>query len=964
MHEEQQYKNVIDQELISLIFVNRDAVAANRGFYFQYLSVVQSWIDNFLNGQATDIFTEVDDDIKEVGDQLIFTQLKCYSSSMSLGSPEINKSLLNFFVHYLRYSSASAELKFRFVTNTTVASKEKLLTKWIKEQPLSSGELLDACTTEISKLLDKSINQIKSKQLSKGHLSEEFYSRVEQKFSVLLALVGNQEFVSDFTSRIGWEFQKLSTEDSIDELVNRVLEKLGDPKFGARSPKLLFEAMLSEIFRRSQLTDSNDRKVNISDLSNLIKRKDDELAMSVDNRLIHLLDLRLHLLEVAVDELRNVMTETNRTQQQQGEILTRLSEQNDGATKVLSKNITSIPFINSSTILGRKTVASNIHQLFSQVRHVSVDGYGGMGKSTVLKVYVDKYRGEYDHLIWLNVEQGLVNSLALNADIARVLKLPVIMEQYTERFSQITSLLLEIPGRNLMVIDGYSSFSRELDQLRSLSNWYILVGTRLRLNGWQNFTINALDFQDAKSLYTSIDRHNAVTDSELKAFFNVVDYNTLTIKLIAKTVYNSLDLTLAKVMSHFESQELDNDELQIEILEENMPSSRLINILKATFDFDSLDSGELSFLLFFAHLPSQNTEIKDLIDWFGSENEVKNKPIFVNAINKLHDRGLIERTGPQISIHKMVQQVVFYYEIQQVIPFFSQYKHIVELKNRLQQGADRDIIQALRFLKYGEAYLSNIKERHRKVIYQPLLQLENEVLNIYNWLYKKGNVEARWVSLHKRAQVFLLENDSLLGVISNNLGLALVSNGKRREAIPYFEQAANILEVQGDKAGSQLLISLCNLCLLSVELGDSEGIKECFGRIREIRKKYKLWSDVSMPVQANVLGKASENIGDYQAAIKMFNMACELHLELAPEKRNDLQYVSYVISLGSCYVMAEQIEEAEQSAVVAVNILSRLQARDTVNLFEVTKLLLVICQIKGESQSVEQLKEVIKKMGR
>lgn len=952
----------MDEKLISLININRDAVGTNRGFYYQYLSVVLKWIDIFVNDYDIDVFTEVDDDIKEVGDKLIFTQLKCYSSTLSLGSKEINKALLSFFSHYIRHISPDVKLQFRFVTNTFPGKNEKLLKQWIRAQPLPSGEFLSGCARTISKLLCKSIIQIRDKRISKGNFKKDSKSQILQQFNILLDFVRNEENISDFTSKISWEFQELSPVQSVEELVRRITDGLSNPKFGFLPSNLLFEAMLSEIYRRSQLADPKRRKVNNEDLRMLIAMKDEQLATYVDKRFIHLLDLRINLLEVAVSDLRNVIDETNRTQKQHGEILETLSEQRKAASKALSKNITSIPFINSAAIFGRQSVASNIHHLFSQVRHICVDGNAGMGKSTLLKIYVDKYKDGYDHLIWLNVEQGLVSSLALNVHIARVLKLPLVTEEYVERFSEITSLLSEIPGRNLMVIDGYSSFCPELEDLRLLSNWHILVGTRLRINGWEKVTVNALDFQSAKSLYVSIDTHNSVTDSELTSFFQAVDYNTLTIKLVAKTVYNSLDLKLAKVMKCFESQDLDNEELQIDISEENMNSSRLLNILKATVDFNSLDSSELYFLLFFSHIPSQNTDINDLIDWFGVANKEKNKPLFINAINKLHKRGLIERSGHQISMHKMVQQVIYYYENEQSIPFFSQYKHIIELKNRLQQGANNNISEALRFLKYGEAYLDNIKEKHRKVVYLPLLQLENEVLNIYNWLYRKGDIEARLDSLYKRAQVFLPENDSLLGVISNNFGLALVSNGKMQKAIPYFEKAASILEVHGQRAGPQLLIALCNLCLLSVEQVDIKGFNEYSHRIKDIREKYKLWSDVSMPVQASVMGKAFVSIGNYQTAIKMFKMACELHLELAEDQRNDLQYVSYLINMGNCYVMINKIEMAEKSAMVGVNILSKIQARDTAILREVSMLLLAISEIKGETGNIEQLKQVLNNM--
>ena len=87
----------MNKEVLELLSVNRDAYAVNRGFYFQYLCVLKKWIGNFVNGENIKVFTEVDEDIKEVGDKLVFTQVKCYSGKLSLVSKEIEKTVFNFF---------------------------------------------------------------------------------------------------------------------------------------------------------------------------------------------------------------------------------------------------------------------------------------------------------------------------------------------------------------------------------------------------------------------------------------------------------------------------------------------------------------------------------------------------------------------------------------------------------------------------------------------------------------------------------------------------------------------------------------------------------------------------------------------------------------------------------------------------------------------------------------------------
>ena len=64
------------EEILQIFDINTDAIATNRGFYYQYLSVLKKWINNFIEDNDIKTYTEVDDDIKEVGDNLVFTQIK------------------------------------------------------------------------------------------------------------------------------------------------------------------------------------------------------------------------------------------------------------------------------------------------------------------------------------------------------------------------------------------------------------------------------------------------------------------------------------------------------------------------------------------------------------------------------------------------------------------------------------------------------------------------------------------------------------------------------------------------------------------------------------------------------------------------------------------------------------------------------------------------------------------------
>ena len=55
------------EQVIDIFDVNTDAVATNKGFYYQYLITLKKWISNFIEDNEIEAYSEVDQDIKEVG---------------------------------------------------------------------------------------------------------------------------------------------------------------------------------------------------------------------------------------------------------------------------------------------------------------------------------------------------------------------------------------------------------------------------------------------------------------------------------------------------------------------------------------------------------------------------------------------------------------------------------------------------------------------------------------------------------------------------------------------------------------------------------------------------------------------------------------------------------------------------------------------------------------------------------
>lgn len=941
---------IITADLLSFIKINREAIATNRGFYYQYLHVVLKWLDHYVNGIEDDIKTEVDEDIQEIGEQLVFTQIKCYSSVFSFKSPEIKKSLFNFFSLYLEHSNGSTPAFFHFLTNTKISESEQLLQRWVAEQDNIGEETLQQCATVVSEILFSQINSKIQKYLAKKGTSDDQKKALENNLSLFQTLLDDENLIRDFVTKVKWEFKEVPTEEAIDKTIADIYRYLDHPVFEKRPKKILFDVLLSEIYRISQLTDPDKRKVNKSILDGLLKSNDDEIVHYIDLRFTKLFHSRVEVLEKDVAVIKKTVDGLIDIQKLHGEKLEGLS-----GKKLIPQMITPIPFINSSMMIGRETVISDLYKLLKDNKHVSVNGNGGMGKSSLLKLYVSKYVQDYDHIIWINVETGLVNTLNFHEQLAVNLDLPALNpDEFSGRFGLIINKLNQITGNNLLIVDSYDSTEAEMAELQCLANWKIMVGTRLRLENVKTLTIKKLSFEESKAVYRNFDNAADIADEQFKSLFKYVEYNPLVIGLVAKTIKYSFDLSLDIMLDHFEQQSLDDDNLKIDIPNDGKQSLNLLKILNQTFSLSKIEPFDAYHLSFFAMLPLEDVQFNDLVDWFGEEYKSESRTNLTNAINRLHAKGLIEREGSKITMHKVLRDSIIYQERAEELPFLSQLHNIWCLLKMLKKGSDQDLKLALRFLKFGEAILNVINEPHRGTIYQPLLQLENEVLHIYNWLGKE-HITEKWTSLFERAEKHLDPTDPLLGLIANNYGIALAANDKMDQAFKYFEQSVSILSLHEEHL-PKLFISICNLCHLFIQQRKMDRFQECFENLERLRQKHNIYDDFSMSVQCQVLAIANYEVLNFPEAIKLFKLAINLHKELPDENRNDAFLMHYYIKLGESFYFNGELENAYTASLIALNIFKNLNVKVLDYPHPIFNLMYSVAHTKDDHELMEKIK--------
>src|SRR5581483_2826209 len=84
-------------------------------------------------------------------------------------------------------------------------------------------------------------------------------------------------------------------------------------------------------------------------------------------------------------------------------------------------------------------------------RPLLISGVGGIGKTALVKKYIEQYEEEYDHIYWIDYQDNLLSSIT--RQLAQ--ELGIYMPSPEETFVETMKKLSKYTGRNLLVIDSF-----------------------------------------------------------------------------------------------------------------------------------------------------------------------------------------------------------------------------------------------------------------------------------------------------------------------------------------------------------------------------------------------------------------------------------------------------------------------------------------------------------------------------
>ena len=258
--------------ILHIFSKDTDANASLRGYHYQVLKTVETWVDNFLNNIDDEIYCDFEEDIFQKNPNLKtakFRQIKLYSSNFSFASKEIRKCIAHFFMLHVKTDYTLLEKEFVFEANTSVAQKKggndaELLRKWNANQDNLDKELLKECAVKVQSIVSTYI-QKQAKALGEK-------ANKDEKETIDEALVAfeslNESDWSEFTKKIKWKFNNVSADEEFLAIRKKIEKQILQLPFQIDEKNLpsFFGVLNTKVWYKASSENPEERKLTLNEL--------------------------------------------------------------------------------------------------------------------------------------------------------------------------------------------------------------------------------------------------------------------------------------------------------------------------------------------------------------------------------------------------------------------------------------------------------------------------------------------------------------------------------------------------------------------------------------------------------------------------------------------------------------------------------------------------------------------------
>jgi tetratricopeptide (TPR) repeat protein len=558
----------------------------------------------------------------------------------------------------------------------------------------------------------------------------------------------------------------------------------------------------------------------------------------------------------------------------------------------------SIPKLNPDELIGRKEDLKELRTMLRDNKQVAlVKGLGGIGKTTLAQAYVGKHWTDYQHIAWISMNSDQPE-LDFTTDPTLLKNLGINTEgmDLNALFSEVLNQMKRLgSATNLLVLDNAGQSLESIkNQLPQQPRWHVLVTSREELEG---FSLKQLDFlgpDEAYSLFTKHAPHSPLSEEEIKKLIESVDYHTLTIEILAKSVrvhhytYEDLRSALAEnartrvktghsqqqkieavtsyLCSIFKLHDLQPDERwllrQFICLPPNFqPYELLVQLINPAASKSKNKVGGPSYGLWFMRLLKPPASSRETI--------------FSETLDGLAKKGWLIRKEEDdaYKMHRIIGEVVkteAFPELEDVLPLIESVRALLYID----QTKDNPV-EKFEWAEYGEAVLEAMQpERNQKIAdSKELMELMDALGSVFRELgqYQKAKkLQANALEYSLRING---EEHSDTARFQSNLAVVLKYLGKYEEAKKLHQKAVESAETNFGENHPETANRYSNLATALQDLGEYEEAKKM---LQKALKSDELNFGENHPktaIRYSNLALVLKDLGGYEEAKTMLQKA-------------------------------------------------------------------------------------------
>jgi tetratricopeptide (TPR) repeat protein len=491
--------------------------------------------------------------------------------------------------------------------------------------------------------------------------------------------------------------------------------------------------------------------------------------------------------------------------------------------------LTPVPAIDPEReVVGREEDMKRLRQTIAgSARVVVMNGVGGIGKTTLAKVYAHRFGEEYDHIAWIEQLDNFPNNAVATPGLIENLGLAVgEKEDEWAIFKEIMRALGNLPGKNLLVIDNADRqiAAPEIDGLLpGPPRWHVLATSRQRLDPFREMHLDELDPDAARELFRM---HCAeeVEESVLGELLEYIGYHTLAIELIARTIEASMgDLTPAAMLEKLKTRRLSDEEVRYMVGSgHSKRETELFGHLTAAFDLSQLEEVERAMLKYFLALPPFDVPLDTLRDLLEIPKESRKD--FNETLRSLGRKGWLDLNyqAKTARMHRLVGEVLRY----SLAPKEEDLEGLIDaVASRLSIDQARDNpIDKFPWIPYGEGILNCLPEADGEKI----SILKNNLATVYQDLGRYDRAAQLLEAALSSDEKNFGPDHPTVAVSQSNLATVYRDLGRYERAAQLLEAALSSDEKNFGPDHPTVAVSQSNLATVYLEKGDYQGARELF----------------------------------------------------------------------------------------------------------------------------------------